>query len=482
MSKPKITLIKMNNTWGRLVTDDPTILEATVRKFSVKVDQYWFMPKYKKGLWDGKIKFVQPDGSFYIGIFSQVYKYVNNEKLYDMEIDPEFIIEEDKEQFKERFLLNLSSLDYPFEPRSYQLRGALKSCYYKRGICEHVTSSGKSFTIALSVHHLLKENPQHKVLILVPRIDLVEQFVEELENYGMPVDIIGKYCGYQKDEDMQVVVSTWQSIYKKSAFLKEFTVLIVDETHGLRAAEVRKVSDNAVNASIRLGFTGTMPDNQADQMLVQGAIGPILDVVDYEQLQKAKQIADIKINIIKCNYNEEICEENEREDYVAEKDRVEKDEKRNKIICRIAKEYLDKGKNALILVKKLEHVKCIQDIIEKTNIKYSIVTGATKIVERNEARHDMEVEGGKLIIATTGVYSTGISIKRLHCVIFASPGKSKIQTLQSVGRGLRLHNTKTHLHLYDVCENLKFSKKHFTQRLKYYDKAKFEYTIKEITI
>ena len=127
MDKPKITLVKLNNTWGRLITEDPCLLEATIRKFSIKVDQYWFMPKYKKGLWDGKIKFVNLDGTFYVGIFNQIYKYVNDEKLYDVEVDPDFLCEDDKEEFKERFLDNLSTLDYPFEPRSYQLRGALKS-------------------------------------------------------------------------------------------------------------------------------------------------------------------------------------------------------------------------------------------------------------------------------------------------------------------------------------------------------------------
>ena len=482
MEKYNITLVKLDNVWGKLITDDPHILEAAVRKFAVKVDNFWFMPAYKAGRWDGKIKFVQPDGKFYVGIFKKVLHYVKDDNLYNIEIDPGFLNEEETGVFKERFLENISNLEYPFEPRSYQLRGALKSSFYKRGICEHVTSSGKSFTICLTIHHLLQDNPDHRVIILVPKIDLVEQFVENLEEYGIPTDLVGKYCGYQKDEDAQIVVSTWQSVYKKKAFLRNFNVLIVDECHGLKADEVRGVAEKAINADTRLGFTGTMPAPQCEYMLIQGVLGPVIDEVDYEELQKAKQIAQIKINIVQCNYNEQIILENEEEDFTSEKTRVETDVKRNKIICRIAKEYTDKGKNALILVKKLDHIQDIKDIMEKAGVNYFVVTGETKVKDRNHARHEVEKSGGNVIIATTGVYSTGVSIKRLHCVLFASPGKSKIQTLQSVGRGLRLHDTKSHLHLYDVCENLKFSKKHLKERLKYYKKAKFDYNIKEVSM
>ncbi len=482
MEKSNITFVKINHVWGKLITEDPHILESVVKKFSIKVDNFWFMPAYKAGRWDGKIKFVETDGTFYVGIFKKILNYVKDDSLYKIDVDPDFYQEEDSIEFKQRFLDNISNLEYPFEPRSYQLRGALKSAYYKRGICEHVTSSGKSFTICLTIHHILQDNPDHKVIILVPKIDLVEQFVENLEEYGIPINIVGKYCGYQKDEDSQIVVSTWQSVYKKKEFLKKFNVLIVDECHGLRADEVRGVAEKAINADIRLGFTGTMPDSQADYMLIQGVLGPVIDAVDYEELQKAKQIAQIKINVVQCMFPEEILEENSQEDFIAEKNRVETNEKRNKIICKIAKEYTSRGKNSLILVQKLDHIESIKEIVEKAGMNYFVVTGETKVKDRNNARHEVEKTGGQVIIATTGVYSTGVSIKRLHCVIFASPGKSKIQTLQSVGRGLRLHDTKTHLHLYDICENLKFSKKHLTQRLKHYTKAKFMYNIKEVSM
>jgi superfamily II DNA or RNA helicase len=92
----------------------------------------------------------------------------------------------------------------------------------------------------------------------------------------------------------------------------------------------------------------------------------------------------------------------------------------------------------------------------------------------------METAGGQITVATTGVYSTGVSINRLHFLIFASSGKSKIQTLQSVGRGLRKHPTKKQLLLFDIGENCHHSKKHIADRIRYYKTNKFNYIIKEV--
>lgn len=481
MSKPKITFVKISPTWGKLICEDPAILEAAIRKFAVPVENYWFMPAYKAGRWDGKIRFVQNDGRFYIGNFRQILKYVYDDRLYEMEIDPDlFSNEKDKNVHKDTFFSNMETLDCPFAPYTHQLRGALKATYYKRGICLHVTSAGKSLTISLAIHHLLQQNSNHKILILVPKLDLVEQFVENLEEYGIPSDLIGKFCGYTKEPEAQIVVSTWQSMYKQKSLLRDFSVLVADEAHGIKSTVIRGLTEQMTNADIRLGFTGTMPDNKADHMLIQGVIGPVIDEVGYEELQKKNQIAGIKISIVNCKYDDNTVSLNESEDYVSEKDFIETNEKRNRIICRIAKEYASKDKNCLILVKKIEHAETLYELLKASGVKAHKVMGKTKIADRNETRHNVEESGGNVIVATVGVYSTGVSIKRLHSVIFASPGKSKIQTLQSVGRGLRLHDTKKNLHLYDISDNLRFSIKHLRQRVKYYKENKFQFDEKDV--
>jgi superfamily II DNA or RNA helicase len=483
--KPKITFVWINNIYGQLICDDPKLMDAAIKRFAVPVENYFFMPAYKSGRWDGKIRFLNYNGTFYTGIYHRLLKYVKNDDLYEMVIDPKFqsLTNKDSKELKEDFFkITEDTLDSGVVPYTHQYRGALKSLYFERGICEHVTSSGKSLTITLTINYLYHKNKTNKILILVPKLDLVEQFVENMTAFGIPEDLIGKYCGYQKDTDEPFIVSTWQSIYKQKEFLKEFTILIVDECHGLKADVVRSVAEKMVNATIRLGFTGTMPEAKADFMLVEGILGPIIDKVGYTELQEAKQIADISVRIINMIYPKEVVEENAISDYQQEKDYIESDISRNKVICKIAQGYTNADKNVLILVKKIEHSETISDMLKKKGMNVTVVTGETKMDDRNAARHGMEKSGGNVIVATVGVYSTGVSINRLHTVIFASAGKSKIQTLQSVGRGLRLHNTKDQLHLYDICENLRFSELHSKKRKKYYKDNNFEYIERDVVV
>lgn len=479
----KLTFVKLDNTYGRLVTDNISILESVFKRFAVPVENYWFMPAYRAGRWDGKIHFVQRDGKFYIGTFKLIYNYVNTGE-YEIDIDPELLPERiEKDELVSKFMLaNEERLNPKFIPYVYQTRGALKSLYHKRAIMEHCTSSGKSLTIFLVVNYLLKYNPNHKILILVPKLDLVEQITENLIEFGLPPDLVGKFCGFQKDTDEPVIVSTWQSMHKQKKFLKEFTVFIADEAHGLKADIVRSVAENMINADIRLGFTGTMPDSKSDYMLIEGVLGPVVDRVMPGELIKLKKISDIQINILNLKYPQDIVTYYEQSTYESEKKFIETNENRNKAIVNVAKKYASMKKNTLILVKKIEHGETLLEMLKERNINAHMVCGDTKINDRNHVRHEIEKSGGNVVVATVGVYSTGVSIKRLHCVIFAAPGKSKIQTLQSVGRGLRKHESKKKLQLYDFAENLKFSSDHLKKRLKFYEKNDFPFTVKDIDV
>lgn len=482
-SKPKIVFVKLDHVHGQMLCDDPRVLEAAIKKFSIPVENYWFMPAYKAGRWDGKIRFINFDGTFYNGIFHRILKYVRNDDIYEVVTDPKYILEKDTDDLKTDFFrVTEETLNSNMVPYVHQFRGALKGLFFGRGICEHVTSSGKSLTISLTVNYLYQKDKNSKILILVPKLDLIEQFAENLVTYGIDASLIGKFCGYQKDTEQPFIVSTWQSMHKQKELLKKFNILIVDECHGLRADVVRSVTEKMINADIRLGYTGTMPDSKSDYMLVEGVLGPVIDKVGYTELQEANQISDIAITVVNISYPESVTKQMLFDDFTAEKDFIEGDKRRNKIICKIAQEYTKIDKNVLILVKKIDHTKTLFDMLDKMDVNVDIVTGETKISDRNTIRKDVEKAGGSVIVATVGVYSTGVSINRLHTVIFASAGKSKIQTLQSVGRGLRLHATKKVLNLYDFCENLKFSQQHARKRIKYYETNNFKVTKKDIAI
>jgi superfamily II DNA or RNA helicase len=479
--KPNVKIVKINNTYGHVICDDYGTMESLYKRFSVPVDNYWFMPKYKAGVWDGKIHFVSDTGRFYNGLLSKILKFFGDE--YNIELDEEYKraypdINELKKDFIEYTDRTLTVLD----PYVYQWRGALKSLYHGRAICEHGTGSGKSYTITMIVNYLLYKNPKHKVIILVPKLDLIEQFYEDMIKYGIDSSLIGKFCGHQKDTKQTIIVSTWQSIHEKPQFLKEFTVFIADECHGLKADVVRSVVEKAINCDIRLAFTGTLPESKSDRLLIEGVIGPVVDQALYDELERLKTISSLKINFIKLLYSQERLNSLDGADYQLEKKFLEEDPKRNNIICKIADKYAKNGKNTLILVKKIDHGQLLVKLLKGLGHNVDFVTGEMKIDDRNDVRHDVENEGGKIIVATVGVYSTGVSINRLHILIFAAAGKSKIQTLQSVGRGLRKHATKEHLLLFDIGDNLYCGNKHGKNRIRYYNLNKFNLTIKEVTI
>lgn len=488
MFEEKINIIKfnyINNIYGRIITADFNILKSIINKFSIYVENYFFMPAYKLGKWDGKIKFVKPNGIFYLGHFRRILEYIKN-CGYQIEIDEKIknnvyidsLSEEQEEEFINDFMcITDNLLQDKFLPYTHQIRGALKSIHHKRGICEHITSSGKSLTITLVINYLLQKKPNYKILILVPKLDLIEQLTENMISFGIPNEKLGKFCGYQKDTQQPIIISTWQSLLKKKEFLSTFNVLIVDECHSLKADVVRSITEKMINAEFRLGFTGTMPDNKADFLLIEGVLGPIIDKVSYQELQEAKQISDIDIKILKIEYPQEILHKTEHFDYQEEKKFLEENQFRNNAIIKIALEFVKKNQNVLILVKKISHSENLYNMLKQLIQSVYLINGSIDISERNKIRKNMEESGGNVIVATVGVYSVGISIKRLHSIIFASAGKSKIQTLQSVGRGLRLHKTKNKLHLIDICENLKFSEDHFKKRLKFYKTNNF--TIQE---
>jgi superfamily II DNA or RNA helicase len=489
-----VFIVKINNVYGKIITESADLMEALYKKFGVPAHNFWFDKRYKAGVWDGKIRFIKKDGTFSNGLLADIIEYLKKQSEFVLDIDPLFKSDfPDKEELKEDFIRVTSELQCPYAPRYYQLRGAVKSVYLKRCINEHCTGSGKSLTIALTINYLMNKFPDYKFLILVPRLDLVEQLTEDIISYGIDKKHLGKFTGKQKDVDNKIIVSTWQSIYTETAFLRSFKVFICDECHGLNGKEVRSVGENTINADYRIGFTGTLPEDfkKAERMLIYSVLGPVSDIVLTDQLIKEKSISDIIIHVPFLNYPKELATEvrkNEkqleaREAYRYEQKFIFEYEKRNDLIVNIAKKMISNNENTLILVNKLNHADILIEKLEKSGIKPYVVTGEIKdMAERNKVRHDIENETGKVIVATDGVYSTGISIKRLHAIIFAAAGKSKIRTLQSVGRGLRMHETKDRLKLFDVADNLPYSSDHFQSRMEYYAKNNFNVKIKEVEI
>jgi superfamily II DNA or RNA helicase len=370
-----------------------------------------------------------------------------------------------------------------YVPRDYQFEGALKALYYKRGILEHATSAGKSLTMSIILMYVLKKSICKKALVLVPGTGLVKQLVSDFEEYGIPPEWIGQFYGLQKDTDNPIVISTWQSMCRQPELIQEFDIIICDEVHNLRGDMVRSVAENAINANIRIGCTGTMPDAKASQFSVEGALGPVIHRVTARQLIDAKHASDIIIKVPFIVYPEKIVKELKGLTHDLEKQWLEKYDTRNGIIKVIAGKHLERGQNILILVDHLSHAESlVAKMAELEGVETFLVTGETPPDERERIRKYTNEHEKVVIIATYGVFAVGISIKRLHAIIFASAGKSKIRVLQSIGRGLRLHKDKKKLTLYDIGDSLQHSEKQLKSRISIYDKAEFSVDAFEINL
>jgi len=475
-----VKIKKINESTARVLTNHPTILHDLYNYFSVYIDKHWFHPKVKCGLWDGKIHFINKNGSFNIGLLKLVYRFIKRDEL-KIKIDKSLIIRNNVEDFSE---ITNEWLKEDWVPRKHQITGAESALKYGRGILEHATASGKSLTIGLILMYRFIKGYNKKALILVPTLGLIEQLKNDLISYGVSEERIGKFSGKQKETENPIIISTWQSMAQQKKLTREFDMLIVDEVHSLKGDVVRSVSENAINASFRIGCTGTMPDIKVDEYRVISTLGPILHRVTPKQIIDAGHASDIRIKIMYLNYPEEIQKELKGSTYEMEKKYLETSEKRCNVIKVISDKHLKNDHNVLILVNKLDHADFIYKRLEKMKncSNLFLVNGSTPPKEREEIRQFTNSNKRVIIIATSGVFSVGISIKRLHGVIFADAGKSKIRTMQSVGRGLRLHDEKKRLTLYDIGDSLKYADRHLEKRIGFYDKAEFDIDVKDINL
>ena len=108
--------------------------------------------------------------------------------------------------------------------------------------------------------------------------------------------------------------------------------------------------------------------------------------------------------------------------------------------------------------------------------------------QREKVREITEKSNNAIIVASYGTFSTGINTLNLHNIIFASPSKSRIRNLQSIGRGLRLGDNKVNATLYDIADDLQykskenFTLKHFQERINIYTEEEFDYEIHNINL
>ena len=465
--------------------------------FTFFVPGYQFTPAFKSRIWDGKIRlFSLKDNTLYYGLMEYLETFSEERDYVVGYLDGTGSADEFSEYIAKKFYeeLDVHSRGKSIEIRDYQSNAFIHAMRNRRSLLLSPTASGKSLIIYLLVRQLLKYKCK-KGIIIVPTTSLVEQLYSDFSDYssnnGWDVEsnIHKVYAGKEKTSDKSLVITTWQSIYQlpKETFL-DYDFVIGDEAHLFKAQSLTKVMTNLVNAKYRIGLTGTLDGTKTHKLVLEGLFGPVNRVTTTKQLIDNKQLSQFKIKCLVLKHSEEICKELKTAEYQKEIEYLILNEARNKFIKNLA---LSLKTNSLILYQYVDkHGKILYDMIKNSkNIgdrKVFFVYGNTDVDAREEIRRIMEIEKDAIVVASFGTFSTGINIRNLHNIIFASPSKSRVRNLQSIGRGLRQNEGKEIAVLYDIADDLRTGKhtnytlKHFIERVKIYNEEKFEYKLYKI--
>jgi len=487
-----LKVAKLNHANLRIQCESGTAQELN-EFFSFYVPGYKFMPMYRNRLWDGKIRlFSIMSGELPAGLYEHLLQFAE-QREYEVIVDETAYGKPDNyNQVNVKELYNfIQSLNMPYTIRDYQFDAVSTGIHRKRGILLSPTGSGKSLIIyALTRWYL--ENYNKMVLVIVPTTGLVEQMYGDFKDYGYDVEneVHKIYSGKDKNTHKRIVISTWQSIYKlPKQWFHNFGMVIGDECHGFKSKSLMSIMNKASEAEYRFGTTGTLDGAQTHELVLQGLFGKIYRVTTTKSLQDNDTLAQLEIKRVVLKYAETVRKEFGKRTYQDEIDFIVSNEHRNKFIRNLA---LDLKGNTLILYNYVEkHGKPLFNLIEDAadeDRKVFFVSGDVATSDREAIRGIVEKSKSAIIVASLGTFSTGINIKNLHNIIFASPSKSQIRVLQSIGRGLRKSDDGSATTLYDISDDISwqgrknYSLLHSFERLKMYQKEQFEYKTVELGI
>lgn len=480
-----IIIQKKNEIYLKVETE-PHIHQELSEYFTFEVPGAKFMPQYRSKYWDGKIRlYSNHNGEIYVGLLDKLVAWAKKCE-YTVEFkDNKFY----GSPFEENKMISMEGVsDYMksisrHEPRDYQVNAVYDALRYNRKLLISPTASGKSLMIYSIVRYFVEK--EHNILLIVPTTSLVEQMYKDFEDYGWNSE---EYChkiysGKEKSTNKNVIITTWQSIYNlPRSFFENFDVVIGDEAHQFKSKSLVGIMTKMDNTKYRFGFTGTLDGSQTHKWVLEGLFGPSYKVTQTQELIEKGYLSKLQIKVLLLKHNEHQFDEYEEEiQYLITHD------KRNKFIKNLS---LDLKGNTLILYSRVEtHGQPLYEMINSSaakDRKIFFVYGGVDAEEREKVREITEKENDSIIVASYGTFSTGINIKNLHNIIFASPSKSRVRNLQSIGRVLRKGENKYQAVLYDIADDITYkSKKNYTlnhliERIKIYNEEKFNYEIIQI--
>jgi len=481
-------IISKKNEVYLQVEAEPHVYYELRDAFQFEVPNAKFAPAYKNKWWDGYIHLFNINTKeIYVGLLDKLIRFCEqHEYTYEFRSNKYYGLPfEVNEHISKEGVKDYMNSICKYAPRDYQIEGVYDALRHNRKLLISPTASGKSLMIYSIVRYYVEKG--QNILVVVPTTSLVEQMYKDFEDYGFDV---GSYChkiyaGKERETDSQVIITTWQSIYKlPRQYFSRFNVVVGDEAHQFKSKSLVSIMTKLSDAKYRYGFTGTLDGTQTHKWVLEGLFGPSYKIIRTEELMQKGHVAKLDINILLLKHPP-----NKFETFEDEVQYIINHEKRNKFIKNLA---LDLKGNTLILFARVEgHGQPLYELINKSIAEdrhVFFVHGGVDTEDREKVREITEKENNAIIVASYGTFSTGINIRNLHNVIFASPSKSRIRNLQSIGRVLRKGDNKTKATLYDIADDISYkSRKNYTlnhliERIKVYNEENFNYEIVNIPL
>jgi len=442
--------------------------------FSFTVPNAKFMPSYRNKFWDGKVRlFSIKTNKIYIGLLPYIDEFCK-ERGFEFEGVTDVLGEKERQPDLDNFV---KSLDLPFEPRGYQLEALKSSIQYGRQLLLSPTASGKSLIIYMLARYYNK-----KTIIIVPTTSLVEQMTKDFIDYGYKEPVCKIYHG-QEVFDAPITVTTWQSFAKApKEILQSFDVVVGDEAHLFKAQTLKGILEKMKTTAIRIGTTGTLDGTEVHRLQLEGLFGPVKKVVSSSELIEDGTIAKIDIQCVILRHTKQ-----KKMSYQDEMDYLVSHQGRNHFITNLVGSL--KG-NTLVLFQYIEKHgqplwEMFNPMVARNKGTLHYVHGATDTEDRESVREIVERGTNNVILASYGTFSTGVNIKRIDNVVFASPSKSRIRNLQSIGRGLRKAEGKDSMRLFDIADDLQCENhtlNHLKERINIYNEESFPYEIQQFDL
>lgn len=458
--------------------------------FTFTVPNFQYTPAFKKRLWDGKIRlFNLYTQTIYAGLADLVIKFAKDRGYTWEQTLTEYNTptQEEIKQFIDD--LTITAGGKPVRPYDYQVEAVQHALNRSRALLVSPTGSGKSLMIYLLCRWILDRHSTGKILIVVPTTSLVAQMLADFRDYSKQDtwkadrNIHTVMSGKDKTSTKRIIISTWQSIYNQpKEYYDDFIGVFGDECHLFKAKSLNSIMSNAKQTVYRIGTTGTLDGTQTHKLVIEGLFGPTYHTTTTKKLIDQDLLSSISIDCLQLQYSPEDIQATKKMQYVDEIRWVVGNTRRNQFIKNLCNKLTG---NTLVLFNFVELqgkplYKLIQDSSDKP---VYFIHGATEVDEREQIRKVMDKGTDATLIASYGTCSTGINIRNIHNIVFASPSKSIIRVLQSIGRGLRKSDTKQQMKLIDIADDLRYKKyinhgmNHLHARLKIYTNEGFPYKL-----